>query len=144
MELNVYKALSALLLFLVAFLGACLAGCAARLSPRLVRLSNAAAGGVLLAVTLVHMLSESGEQLEGPGREISRALSHSDAPGRYLPTFIIEPRVAVREPLEPLVPPLVDPQKHLNAAHCGRTARSASAALRSPSPWASRSAASAS
>ena len=79
MDLNVYKALSAVLLFLVALLGACLARCAAQLSPRLVRLANASAGGVLLAVTLVHMLSESGEQLEGSGREISR-LFKRDAP----------------------------------------------------------------
>jgi len=54
-------------LFLVAMLGAVLSKYASSFSPKIVRVCNAFAGGILLAVTLVHMLADSSEDLETPG-----------------------------------------------------------------------------
>ena len=47
----------------------------ASLSPKLLRVCNAGAGGVLLAVVLVHMLPESSESLSAAGEKIYTALS---------------------------------------------------------------------
>ena len=74
MDLDSYKLLSAILLFLVALGGCLLARKAAGLSPKLVRLCNAAAGGILVAVTLVHILPESAEGLEAVGKAMSTFL----------------------------------------------------------------------
>eukprot|EP00434_Breviolum_minutum_P034968 symbB.v1.2.030951.t1/scaffold3543.1/size54354/2 len=54
-------------LFLVAMLGAVLSKYASSFSPKIVRVCNAFPGGILLAVTLVHMLADSSEDLETPG-----------------------------------------------------------------------------
>ena len=74
-----YKLLSAILLFLVALGGALLPRKASKLSLAAVRLCNAAAGGVLVAVALVHLLAESVWALETPGRALSTLLSGPDA-----------------------------------------------------------------
>lgn len=54
-------------LFLVAMLGAVLSKYASSFSPKIARVCNAFAGGILLAVTLVHMLADSSKDLETPG-----------------------------------------------------------------------------
>ena len=71
MDLNGGKALCAGILFVVALAGAALSLFAASFSAKIVRVCNAGAGGILLAVTLVHMLSENSEELEQPGVKIA-------------------------------------------------------------------------
>jgi len=66
MELTTAKVVSAVVLFIVA-----LSKYAASFSPKIVRVCNATAGGILLAVTLVHMLAEASEQMEKPGVDIA-------------------------------------------------------------------------
>lgn len=70
MDLDSYKAISAVLLFLVALGGSVLSRYASGFSPKLVRVCNAAAGGILVAVTLVHMLAESSEDMEGDRKSV--------------------------------------------------------------------------
>ena len=67
--------MSAGVLFIVALSGAALSKFAASFSPKIVRVSNALAGGILLAVTLVHMLADASDQMEEPGVAIAVFLS---------------------------------------------------------------------
>ena len=85
MDLDSFKLLSAILLFLVALGGCLLARKASSCSLKLIQLCNAAAGGILVAVTLVHMLAESAEGLEAPGKAISSLLSDPDADAEAFP-----------------------------------------------------------
>ena len=71
MELSTVKGICAGVLFIVALIGAALSKFAASFSWKIVKVSNALAGGILLAVTLVHMLADGGEQLESPGVAIA-------------------------------------------------------------------------
>lgn len=71
MQLTTVKAVSAGILFVVALTGAALSKFAASFSPKIVRVSNALAGGILLAVTLVHMLADASSQMEKPGVAIA-------------------------------------------------------------------------
>lgn len=73
MELLALKWICAALLFLCALLSATLVLCLKRVSPRWMAICNAAAGGVLISVALVHMLSKSSDELGGWGRAIQRA-----------------------------------------------------------------------
>ena len=74
-RLTTVKAVSAGVLFIVALSGAALSKFAASFSPKIVRVSNALAGGILLAVTLVHMLADASDQMEEPGVAIAVFLS---------------------------------------------------------------------
>jgi len=74
-RLTTVKAVSAGALFIVALSGAALSKCVANFSPKIVRVSNALAGGILLAVTLVHMLADASDQMEEPGVAIAVFLS---------------------------------------------------------------------
>eukprot|EP00438_Fugacium_kawagutii_P003873 Skav215222 [mRNA] locus=scaffold341:199680:200564:+ [translate_table: standard] len=71
MELNTLKALSAVLLFFVALIGAALSKFASSFAPKIVRVCNALAGGILLAIVFVHMLAECSGELEEPGAAIA-------------------------------------------------------------------------
>ncbi|CAE7829628.1 slc39a1 [Symbiodinium sp. CCMP2592] len=64
------KIVSSVILGIVALGGSILAKYTASLSTKLMRVCNAGAGGVLLAVVLVHMLSESSEGLTSAGESI--------------------------------------------------------------------------
>ena len=74
-RLTTVKAVSAGALFIVALSGAALSKFVANFSPKIVRVSNALAGGILLAVTLVHMLADASDQMEEPGVAIAVFLS---------------------------------------------------------------------
>lgn len=74
-RLTTVKAVSAGVLFIVALSGAALSKFAASFSPKIVRVSNALAGGILLAVTLVHMLADASDQMEQQGVAIAVFLS---------------------------------------------------------------------
>ncbi|CAL1154460.1 unnamed protein product [Cladocopium goreaui] len=74
-RLTTVKAVSAGALFIVALSGAALSKCVANFSPKIVRVSNALAGGILLAVTLVHMLADASDQMEEPGVAMAVFLS---------------------------------------------------------------------
>ncbi|CAE7886278.1 slc39a1, partial [Symbiodinium microadriaticum] len=64
------KIVSSVILGVVALGGSILAKYTASLSTKLMRVCNAGAGGVLLAVVLVHMLSENAEELTSAGESI--------------------------------------------------------------------------
>ena len=74
-RLTTVKAVSAGVLFIVALSGAALSKFVASFSPKIVRVSNALAGGILLAVTLVHMLADASDQMEKQGVAIAVFLS---------------------------------------------------------------------
>ena len=74
-RLTTVKAVSAGVLFIVALSGAGLSKFVASFSPKIVRVSNALAGGILLAVTLVHMLADASDQMEKQGVAIAVFLS---------------------------------------------------------------------
>ena len=83
MNLDLYKALSGVLLFFVALGGSVLSRTASGFSPKLVRVCNATAGGILVAVTLVHMLADGSGDVEGPGIQIARFLSGQADPEAF-------------------------------------------------------------
>lgn len=74
-RLTTVKAVSAGVLFIVALSGAGLSKFVTSFSPKIVRVSNALAGGILLAVTLVHMLADASDQMEKQGVAIAVFLS---------------------------------------------------------------------
>ena len=74
-RLTTVKAVSAGALFIVALSGAALSKFVANFSPKIVRVSIALAGGILLAVTLVHMLADASDQMEEQGVAIAVFLS---------------------------------------------------------------------
>lgn len=79
MHLTTVKIVSGGVLFLVALLGAALSKYASSLSYKIVRVCNALSGGILLALTLVHMLADSGDQLRKPGVAIAAFLTGDPA-----------------------------------------------------------------
>ena len=73
-KIDEVKIIGALILAAVALGGACLARWSAQFPTKVVRLCNAGAGGVLLAVVLVHMLSDNAETLQPVGEKIGQFL----------------------------------------------------------------------
>ncbi|CAK9095460.1 Zinc transporter 11 (ZRT/IRT-like protein 11) [Durusdinium trenchii] len=64
------KLISAAMIFAVALIGSALSRITSNLAPKVVRVINAGAGGILLAVTLVHMLSDNSGELDTAGTSI--------------------------------------------------------------------------
>lgn len=75
MQLTTVKAVSAGILFIVSLTGIALSKYASNFSPKIVRVSNALAGGILLAVTLVHMMADASGQMKQPGVAIAAFLT---------------------------------------------------------------------
>ncbi|CAE7413784.1 slc39a1 [Symbiodinium natans] len=84
MQPNTTKVVSSCILALVALGGSILSRYTAELSTKLVRVCNAGAGGVLLAVVLVHMLAENSEELGETGEAFYRCFRPS-AEGESFP-----------------------------------------------------------
>lgn len=73
MNVTVIKALCAAGLFIFGLVGTSAARVVKGTLPNLMALCNAVAGGVLIGVAVVHMLSENSEQLEGWGKQMMPA-----------------------------------------------------------------------
>jgi len=65
---------AAVVLFALALMGSACVKCIASISSRLLLLANAVSGGLLIAVALVHMLSENSEGLEAWGKAVNANL----------------------------------------------------------------------
>jgi len=75
MNLTLFKAISAILLFIMSIVGCFLPLKIKEISDSLMKVGNAFAGGILIATALCHMLGDANEDLEDAGIAINAVLN---------------------------------------------------------------------
>jgi zinc transporter ZupT len=83
MNLNLFKAISAIILFVMSVVGCFLPLKIKQISDSLMKVGNAFAGGILIATAMCHMLADANGDLEdgddSPGMKINKFLNGGDA-----------------------------------------------------------------
>jgi len=79
MNLTLFKAITGIILFVVAVIGAFLPLKVAQVSDSLMKVCNAFAGGILIAASICHMLADANGDLEDAGMAVNKFLNGGEA-----------------------------------------------------------------